>query len=325
MPIKCLRLVGAILALALPALPAQGQSQDFPVRMVRLITPFVAGGGVDIVARLVASKLSEAWGQSVIVEDKAGASGAIATEYVAHQPADGYTMMLGVIGTHAIAQYLNPNLSYDPMRDFAGVTLLVRSPLICLVAPSAPFHTMKELADYAKIQPVSFGSPGAGSTPHLVGEMFNLLYGTQFEHVAYRGLAPAQQDLIGGHIAVVFGELGSAKPFLTSGQLRGLAVTGTARSPSLPDVPTFAEAGYPGFDATNSWFALFVPAATPKPIVDKIAADATWILRSPEMSARLAQDGWEAAGGTPEEFTKLWSETAKQLRHVIQERHIRIE
>jgi tripartite-type tricarboxylate transporter receptor subunit TctC len=303
---------------------AHAQAGDFPARTVRLVVPFAPGGGVDIVARLIAPKLAEAWGQPVIVEDKPGAVGAVASEYVAQQPADGYTVLVGVAGSHAIAQYLNPKLGYDPVRDFAGVTVLVYSPLICLVAPSSAFHTMKELVDYAKTTPVPFGSPGTGSQPHLIGETFNLLYGTQFQHVSYRGVAPAMQDLLGGHIPMVMGEMGSSKPLVTSGQLRALAVTGTKRNSSVPDVPTFAEAGYPSFEV-NSWFALFVPAATPKPIIDKIAADVTKIVRSPELSARFAADGWEAGGGTPEEFTKFWLETAKQLGDVIQQRHITIE
>jgi tripartite-type tricarboxylate transporter receptor subunit TctC len=217
-----------------------------------------------------------------------------------------------------------PNLSFDPMKDFAGITLMSESPLICLVAPSSPFHTMKELVDHAKTEPVPFGSPGVGSQMHLIGEMFNLLYGTQFQHVAYRGVAPAMADLIGGHIPMAMGEMGSSKPFVTSGQLRALAVTGTKRNPSVPDVPTFTEAGYPSFDV-NSWFALFVPVATPRPVIDKIAADVTTVVRSPEISKRFAEDGWLAGGGTPEELAKLWTRTAEQLGAVIRERHITVQ
>jgi tripartite-type tricarboxylate transporter receptor subunit TctC len=311
-------------ALACCSFGARAQPVDFPTRPVRLVVPFAPGGGVDIVARLVAPKLSQAWGQPVIVENKAGANGVVASEYVLQQPADGYTVLIGVAGSHAIAQYLHHNLGYDPIRDFSGITVLSYSPLICLVAPSSPFHTMKELVDYAKTKPVPFGSPGAGSQQHLIGEMFNLLYGTKFQHVAYRGVAPAMQDLLGGHIPMVMGEMGSSKPLVTSGRLRALAVTGTARNPSVPDVPTFAQAGYPGFEV-NSWFALFVRTGTAKPIIDKIAADVTKAVRSPDVAARLSADGWQAGGGTPAEFTKLWLDTSKQLGRVIQERHITIE
>jgi len=303
---------------------AQAQAEDFPARPVHVIVPFAPGGGVDIVARLIAPKLSAAWSQPVVIENKPGAVGVVASEYVMHQPPDGYTVLIGVAGSHAIAQYLNPNLGYDPVRDFAGVTVLSYSPLICLVAPSSPFHTMKELVAFAKTTTVPFGSPGVGSQMHLIGEMFNLNYGTKFQHVAYRGVAPAMQDLLGGHIPMVMGEMGSAKPLVTSGQLRALAVTGAKRNSSVPDVPTFTEAGYANFEV-NSWFALFVLSATPKAIVDKIAADVTKIVRSPEIGTRLAEDGWEPGGGTPEEFTALWLKTSKELGAVIQQRHITIE
>jgi len=320
------RAAALALALALTGLSSAPRAQpaDYPNRPVRLIVPFAPGGGVDIVARLAAPKLSETWRQPVVVENKAGAVGALASEYVAHQPADGYTILIGVAGSHAIAQYLNPQLPYDPFRDFAGVTALAYSPLICLVAPDGPFQTMKDLVDYAKTKPVPFGSPGAGSQPQLIGEMFNLAYGTQFQHVAYRGVAPAMQDLLGGHIPMVMGEMGSAKPLVASGRLRALAVTGSKRNSSVPDVPTFTEAGYPNFEV-NSWFALFVPTATPKPIVDKIATDVTAAVRSPDVSARLTSDGWEPGGGTPEQFDKLWKTTSEQLGRVIKERHITIQ
>ena len=303
---------------------APAWAADFPDRPVRFVVPFAPGGGVDIIARLVTPKLSEMWGQPVIVENKPGAGGAVASEYVLQQSADGYTIMVGVAGSHALAKLLNPDLSFDPMKDFAGITLMSESPLICLVAPSSPFHTMKELVDDAKIRPMPFGSPGVGSQMHLIGEMFNLLYGTQFQHVAYRGVAPAMADLIGGHIPMAIGEMGSSKPFVTSGQLRALAVTGSKRNPSVPDVPTFAEAGYPSFDV-NSWFALFVPVATPRPVIDKIAAAVTQVVHSPDISKRFADDGWVPGGGTPEDLQKLWMKTSQQLGDVIRQSHITLQ
>jgi tripartite-type tricarboxylate transporter receptor subunit TctC len=310
--------------IAIALFPAFAFAANFPDHPVRFIVPFTPAGGVDIVARLVAGKLSEMWGQPVLVENKPGAVGAVASEYVLQQPADGYTIMVGVAGSHAIAKQLKPDLDYDPMRDFAGVTLISESPLICLVAPSSPFHTMKELVDYAKTTAVPFGSPGVGSQMHLIGEMFNLLYGTKFQHVAYRGVAPAMQDLIGGHIPMVMGEMGSSKPLVASGQLRALALTGTQRNPSLPDVPTFTEAGYPNFEV-NSWFALFVPVATPRLVIDKIAADVTKVVHSPDISKRFADDGWVPGGGTPEDLQKLWIKTSQQLGDVIRQRHITLQ
>jgi tripartite-type tricarboxylate transporter receptor subunit TctC len=314
--------IAFVLAAAPVALPVQ--AADFPDRQVHLIVPYAPGGGADIVGRLVAAKLAETWGQSVVVENKAGANGFVASEYVLQQPADGYTVIVGTLGSHAIMQYLSPKLGYDPLRDFAAITVLVYSPLICLVAPSSPYATLRDLVEDAKTKPMSFGSPGVGSQMHLIGETFNLSYGTQFQHVAYRGVAPAMQDLLGGHIPMVMGEMGSAKPLVTSGQLRALAVTGSKRNPSVPDVPTFAEAGYAGFEV-SSWFALFVAAGTPKPIIDKIAADATRVVRSPEISARLMADGWEPGGGTPEEFRSLWVKLSEQFGKVIQQRNITVE
>ena len=315
---------GLAVCVAIAMLPTFAFAADFPDRPVRFIVPFTPGGGVDIVARLVAGKLSEMWSQPVLVENKPGAVGAIASEYVLQQPADGYTIMVGVAGSHAIAKLLKPDIDYDPMRDFAGVTLISESPLVCLVAPSSPFHTMKELVDYARTTPVPFGSPGVGSQMHLIGEMFNLLYNTKLQHVAYRGVAPAMQDLIGGHIPMVIGEMGSSKPLVASGQLRALALTGTRRNPGLPEVPTFAEAGYPGFEV-NSWFALFVPVATPRPVIDKIAAAVTQVVHSPDISKRFADDGWVPGGGTPEDLQKLWMKTSQQLGDVIRQSHITLQ
>jgi tripartite-type tricarboxylate transporter receptor subunit TctC len=316
----------ATVALALAGMLAvpPARAQDYPNRPVHLIVPYAPGGGADIVARLVAPKLTEAWGQPVVVDNKPGANGIVASEYAMQQPADGYTIVVGTLGSHGIMQYLNPNLGYDPLHDFTGITALVYSPLICLVAPLSPFRIMKELVDYARTTAMPFGSPGVGSQMHLIGEMFNLLYGTKFQHVAYRGVAPAMQDLIGGHIPMVMGEMGSSKPLVASDQLRALALTGTQRNSGLPNVPTFTEAGYPGFEV-NSWFALFVPVATPRPVIDKIAADVTTVVHSPAISKRFADDGWVPGGGTPEDFQKLWVKTSQQLGDVIRQRHITLQ
>jgi tripartite-type tricarboxylate transporter receptor subunit TctC len=316
----------ATVALALAGMLAvpPARAQDYPNRPVHLIVPYAPGGGADIVARLVAPKLTEAWGQPVVVDNKPGANGIVASEYAMQQPADGYTIVVGTLGSHGIMQYLNPNLGYNPLHDFTGITALVYSPLICLVAPLSPFRIMKELVDYARTTAMPFGSPGVGSQMHLIGEMFNLLYGTKFQHVAYRGVAPAMQDLIGGHIPMVMGEMGSSKPLVASGQLRALALTGTQRNPSLPDVPTFTEAGYPNFEV-NSWFALFVPVATPRLVIDKIAADVTKVVHSPDISKRFADDGWVPGGGTPEDLQKLWIKTSQQLGDVIRQRHITLQ
>jgi tripartite-type tricarboxylate transporter receptor subunit TctC len=305
--------------------PARAQGADaYPARPVRIIVPFAAGGGTDIAARLIAVKLHDAWQQPVVVENRPGALGTVASEYVAHQPADGLTLLLGVAGTHAIAQFANPKLGYDPVRDFAGVTMLLYSPFVWLVGPTQPYRTLKELVDRSKMRPIPFGSPGVGSLQHIYGEMINLQYGAQLQHIPYRGVAPAMEDVVGGHIPAAFGEIGSANALIQSGQLRALAITGKTRNAAAPAVPTFTEAGFPGFEV-GGWFALFAPAATPKPIVDKIAAEVTRAVHSPEIETRFRDDGWEPAGGTPEEFTRFWLSTAQQLGEVIRLRNIKIE
>ena len=324
------RIYALTLVLLLPfaapasALAQAGGTEAYPSRPVRLIVPFAAGGGTDIAARLVAAKLHDAWQQTVIVENRPGGLGTVASEYVARQPADGLTLLIGVPGTHAIAQYLYPKLGYDPVRDFAGITMLLYSPFVWLVNPAQPYRTLAELIEHSKSEPVSYGSPGAGSLQHIFGEMINLQYGSRLEHVPYRGVAPAMQDVVGNHIPAAFGEIGSARSLIESGQLRALAITGKARDPAAPAIPTFGEAGFPGFDY-GGWFALFAPAATPKPIVDKIAAEVTRIVRGPEISARLMDEGWEVGGGTPEEFTKFWLTSAEELGKVIKLRNIKLE
>ena len=319
----------AILAAVVFATPGLAQAQSgnadaYPARTVRLIVPFAAGGGTDIAARLLAAKLHDAWQQPVIVENRAGGLGTVASEYVAHQPADGLTLLIGVAGTHATAQYLNPKLGYDPVRDFAGITMLLYSPFVWLVGPTQPYRTLKELVERSKSGPIPYGSPGAGSLQHIFGEMINLQYGAQLQHVPYRGVAPAMQDVVGNHIPAALGEIGSARALIESKQLRALAITGKTRNAAAPDIPTFTEAGFPGFDY-GGWFGLFAPAATPKPIIDKIAAEVTRIVRGPEMSTRLLDEGWDVGGGTPEEFTRFWLNTAEQLGKVIELRHIKVE
>jgi tripartite-type tricarboxylate transporter receptor subunit TctC len=317
----------AIAALcALPAIvaPARAPAQDFPAKTIRLIVPLAAGGGTDILARLVAQKLNEAWGQPVIVENRVGAFGAIASDYVARQPADGYTVLISVTGTHAVAQHLNSKLSYDPVKDFAGVTLLAYTPFVFLVGTAQPYTTLKQMVEASKVAPVQFGSPGAGSLQHIYGEMFGLQSGGKFEHVPYKGVAPANQDVVGGHIPAVLGELGTAKELIRGGQVRALAITGRTRNPAVPDVPTFAEAGYPGFDY-GGWFGVWVPAATPKPVIDKLAAEINRIVKTPDIAAKISEQGWEVGGGTAEEFTKFWLSTSDRLGEVIRQRGIKVE
>jgi tripartite-type tricarboxylate transporter receptor subunit TctC len=302
---------------------AQAQTADYPTKSIHLIVPFPPGGGVDLLARLVGQSLNASWGQPVVIENRPGVAGTLAGEYVAQQPADGYTVLI-TVPTHMVVRELFSKPKYDPVRDFTPVTLLISSPFVWLVAPGQPFHTLKDLVDYAKSNPLSYGTSGVGSPQHVHIEVFNLKYGTQFQHVAYRGVAPAMNDVAGGHIPSAIGEFGSSKQLIETGKVGALAIMAPKRNAALPDLPTFAEAGYPGFDQ-GTWFGAFVRAGTPKAIVDKLAAELTRLIRSPEMGARLKEYGWEAGGGTPEEFAAYADEAAERDAQAIRQRNIRIE
>jgi tripartite-type tricarboxylate transporter receptor subunit TctC len=311
-------------ALVLVPANAPAQAQDYPNRMVRLIVAFPPGGGSDIAARLIAQKLSEGWGKPVIVEGRPGAQGAVASEYVAKQAPDGYTLLLTIAGSHASAQHLVSNLPYDPFRDFAAVTLLASTPFGLTVSASSPFRTLKDFVEYARTHTVNYGSAGHGSITHMSGELLKLSSDTKLVHIPYKGTGPAVQDLLGGHIQMVMVDIGSVKSQVAAGKLRLLAVTGATRSNAFPDVPTFAEAGYPGFE-TGGWYGIFAPAGTPKPILDRVAADTTRIIRSPEVSQRMVDLGWEPGGGTPDEFFTFWKASADHLGDIIRRAKIKVE
>ena len=300
--------------------------QDFPVRPVHVIVPFAPGGGVDIVARLIAPKLSEAWGQPVVIENKPGAVGAVASEYVMHQPADGYTVLIGVAGSHAIAQYLNPNLGYDPVRDFAGVTVLSYSPLICLVAPSSPFHTMKELVDIRQDDNRAVRQPrrrfaDASDRRNVQSQLRHEIPARRLSRRGAGDAGSARRPYSDGDGRNGLGEAARhLGPVAGAGGDRH-----EAKCRACPTCRHSREAGYPNFEV-NSWFALFVPVAHAEADrrQDRRRCDQDRPLR-PRSAARLADDGWEPGGGTPAEFTTMWLQTSKQLGAVIQERHITVE
>ena len=312
----------ALAALAL--LCGLAQAQDYPARPVKLVVPYAPGGGTDIVARLVAQKLSEAWGKAVLVENKAGGNGFIGSEYAMKQPPDGYTLLVSIASTHATAQFLVPKLPYDPFRDFLPVTQLALSPVVLLVNPAQPWKTLRDFVEAAKAAPVHYGSFGHGSTAHMYGELMNLNAGTKLVHVAYKGSGPALTDLMGGQIPSALLDIAATKAQIVGGKVRALAVTGPKRWQALPDVPTFTEAGYPGFEVVG-WFGVFAPVGTPRPIIAKVAADATRAIRSPDVVAKLVELGTEPAGGTPEEFMANWRATSDALGDVIRRAKITVE
>lgn len=291
--------IAFLLALFAGAAAAQG---NYPAKPIRLIVGYTPGGATDIVARLLATKLQEALGQTVIVENKPGAGSNIASELVAKSAPDGYTLLVGSIA-NATNMVVYKNLGYDTLRDFAPVTQLMSAPSVLAVHPSFPAKNLQELIALAKRDPgkYAFASSGSGGSPHLAGEMLKLRAGIDLIHVPYKGAAPALSDLLGGQVQMAFQTALSAVPHLQSGQLRAVAVAANKRLAQLPNVPTMAEAGLPDFEV-SSWNGLFAPAKTPPEIVARLHAEAVKALTTPDLREKLNAQGAEAVGSTPEEF-----------------------
>jgi tripartite-type tricarboxylate transporter receptor subunit TctC len=296
------RFVGLAAPFAVAALPfaRSAFAQVWPNRLVRVICPIAAGGGIDAVTRLVAAGLSDIWRQQVVVENRTGGSGNIAAEAVAHAEPDGYTI-LAAPPSLAVANFLFPSLSYDPIGDFAPISLIGTYPNIMVVPNSSPAHSVKEFIAYAKANPgkITYASGGHGSSLHLAGELFKRMTGIEMSHVPYRGAAPAFNDLIPGRVDVMFNLLASSLPQVRAGRLRGLGVTTLERVAVAPDLPTVAESGVPGFDV-SSWIALFVPAKTPQPVVRKLNADTVAALADPATRRKLEDMGVVVVASTPE-------------------------
>ena len=306
--------LGALLAL----FAVIASAQTYPTKPIRLVVPFPPGGATDILARDVAQKLTEAWGQQVIVDNRPGAGGNIGSELVAKSAPDGYTLEMGTVGTHAINASLYAKMPYDHVKDFAPVILVAGVPNVLVVNPAVPANSVAELIAYAKANPgkLNFASSGNGTSIHLSGELFKVMAGVQMTHVPYKGSSPALQDLLGGQVQLMFDNLPPSLPQIKAGKLRALAVTSLARAPALPDVPTMAEAGLPGYEA-SSWFGVLAPAGTPPAIVAKLNAEIAKWLATPEAKEKLSKQGANAAGGTPEDFAKhIAAETAKWAKVV---------
>jgi len=301
---------GALLATF--ALLSHAQA-PYPTKPIRIVVPFPAGGTTDILARAVAQKLTETLGQSVVVDNRPGAGGNIGAELVAKSPPDGYTLLMGTVGTHAINPSLYAKMPYDHVKDFVPVILVAGVPNVLVVNPSVPANSVQELIAYIKANPgkVNFASSGSGTSIHLSGELFKTMAGVSMTHVPYKGSTPALTDLMGGQVQLMFDNLPSSLPQIKAGKLRALAVTSAQRASALPDVPTVAEAGLPGFEA-SSWFGLLAPAGTPKDIVTKLNAEVAKWLATPEAREKLASQGAIAAGQSPDDFTRhIAAETAK--------------
>ncbi len=302
------------------------RAQAWPAKPLRMVLPFPASGPTDIVARLVGQKLGEALGETVVVDNRPGGGGVIGATVAAKAAPDGYTMILGGITTFGIAPAVHRDLPFDPVRDFAPVTMATRQSIMLMTHPSLPVRTVKEYIAIARAKPgrIDYASSGPGGSGHMAGELFRLVAGVDIVHIPYKGAPPALNDLIGGHVESMFGTMLAAVPHVRSGRVRALAVTGPQRAVALPEVPAFAEAGLPQYDA-SSWNGFLVPAGTPRPIVDRLNVELVRILRTPAVQERLVADGAAAAPSTPEAFGALIkAEIAKWLK-VVKSASIRIE
>ena len=301
-------------------------AQDYPNKPIRMIVPWPPGGATDILGRLVAQEMFKNWGQSVIVENRGGASGIIGTELLAKSPPDGYTIGW-IISTHVVNPSLYGKVPWDPIRDFTPVALVVFVTDFVSVHPTVPANNLKELVALMKAKPgeIAFGSSGAGTSTHLAGELFKQVAGVNINHIPYKGGGPVLNDLAGGHIPLMFGNATSILPFIRSGKVRALAVTSLERNPALPDVPTVAESGYPGFEV-NEWYGIAVPAGTPQPIVDKLNAEITRIITSPEIKDRLiSQMGATVVPMRPDEFARFVKDELAKWEKVVTEGKLKID
>ncbi len=305
-------------ALALCVIADCAFAQAYPNQPIKMIVPFTAGGTTDILARTIGQKLGDALHQPVIVENRPGAGGNIGADAAAKAKPDGYTLLMGTIGTQAINASLYAKMPYDSARDFAPITLVAVVPNVLLVHPSVPAKNVAELIALAKSKPgeLNFASTSTGGSPHLSGEMFKQMAGVDIVHVPYKGSAPAITDLLGGQITLMFDNLPSGLPHVKAGKLRALGVTSARRSPAAPDIPTIAESGVPGYEV-DSWFGILAPAGTPAHIIARLNTEIVKILQMPDVNERLAEQGAQPVGGTPQQFAEhIRKETAKWARVV---------
>lgn len=300
-------------ALAVVAFAFTAQAQQWPAKPIKMVVPFTAGGSTDTVARIVSEKLTTRLGQPVIVENKAGAGGALGSDFVAKSPADGYTFLVGTSSTMAIAPYVYTKLPYNPTRDFAPVTLLGVADIIVVVNAEVPIRNTKQLLDYAKANPgkLTYASGGNGSISHLLGEYFNSMAKVSTLHVPYKGDAQMVTDLLGGQVNMAFGTAVAWLPHIKSGKVVAVAVTNPKRSTTLTDLPTLNESGVPGYEAVQ-WFGIAAPTGTPREVVARMHAEIKAILAMPEVHKRFVELGFDVVGNTPEEFGQfLRDENAK--------------
>ena len=314
-------LLACVLFAVAPAAPAQG---DYPNRPVRLIVTVPPGGAADFIARLVGGKLAESLGQPVLVDNRAGAGGTIATESVARAPADGYTLLQNSITTHGVGPHLYAKLPYDPVKDFAPVTGLALLPLIMAINAELPAKSVDELVRYSKSHALNFASSGNGGAPHMAAELFKSETGASLTHVPYKGSGPAVADLVGGRVQIMFDAAPSLIQHVKSGKLRVLAAASARRNPLLPEVPTFAELGYPKI-AVSLWYGLLAPAGTPRAVVDRLNRETVKALQTAEVRERLLAQGAEPMPGSPEAFASFMQEESAKWAPIVKQAGVKLD
>ncbi len=301
-------------------------AQTFPAHAVRLIVPWTPGGATDILARAMGQKMSEEWRQQVIVDNRPGGNGIIGTELAAKAPPDGYTLLMGATGPNSVLPSLMPKLPYDALKDFEPISLVATTTYVLSVHPTMPVGNVKELVALAKARPgqFTFASPGTGTPNHLSGEMFKSMTGIDMRHVPYKGSAPAMTDVMGGQVTMTFENIAPVLPYVKAGKLKALGITAPKRSQLLPDVPTIAESGFPGFQAVG-WFGLLAPAGTPKDVIAKVNAASVRALRLPDVAERLTNIGVEIHASSVEAFDAFQKAELAKWAKVIKDAGVRLE
>ena len=304
-------------ALCVSAMSAAQTTNTYPNQAIRMVVPYPPGGPTDITARVVAAEMSKTIGQSVVIDNRPGASGMIGSEMVTKATPDGYTLLANA-SIHVINPSVYPDMRFDAIKDFTPITQLAQVPLVLVVPANSPIKSVKDLVEYAKANPgkVNFGSAGSASAQHLAGESFKIAAGIQMQHIPYKGSAPALTDLAGGQLQLMFDSMPSATPMINSGKLRAIAVTTTARAKARPDLPTIAESGFPGFDI-STWYAYWAPKGTPADIIEKLAASAAQALKNPEVIAKYEAMGAEPVGSTPAQFAAYVESEAKKWNDIV--------
>jgi tripartite-type tricarboxylate transporter receptor subunit TctC len=321
---KCSRIVAAVAGLVLGLAAASAAAQAYPDKPIKIVVPVAPGGVTDVVTRVIGAQLTAAWGQPVVIDNRAGGSGIAAADLVAKSKPDGYTLFMGTIGTLTVNPSMFANLPYAPLRDFVAVSLVASAPTILVVNPAVPAKTVAELIAYAKAQPgrLNYASFGNATSPHLAGELFKSLAGVEMVHVPYKGGGPAMTDLLGGRVEVMFDNIITSMPHIKEGRLRPLAVTSLTRSKLMPDLPTMAEAGLPGQEVSG-WVGLVAPAGTPPEVVAKLSREIARIVKNPEVQAKIV--GTDVVGSTPEEFGAFMRAETRKWGQLVNKANIRAD